>query len=143
VVPGGTYVLAGRQAGDAVFFNMNTLHAGTANYPADEGGKQRLLLILTFRNRRAKRALAHAPNLRPAYRNRRITLADMRRELATDAPFAGHHSDGRPFGDGLPDGDGQHAADGLAALEHGGAEEEHGGAEEEHVEEEALVQSEA
>jgi len=137
-------------AGDAVFFNMNTLHAGTANYPADEGGKQRLLLILTFRNRRAKRALAHAPNLRPAYRNRRITLADMRRELATDAPFAGHHSDGQPFGDGLPDGDGQHAADGLAALEHGGAEEEHGGAEEEHggaeeehVEEEALVQSEA
>ena len=90
------------QAGDAVFFNMNTLHAGTANFPEGQGGSQRLLFILTFRNRKARLALGHEPNLRPGYRNRGITLADMRRELASDEPFAGiHQGDGDPFGDGL------------------------------------------
>lgn len=90
-------------AGDAAFFNMNTLHAGTANYAAEEGGSQRLLFVLTFRNRRGKQPLSHAPNLRPAYRNRGITLEDMRNELAGDNPFGGVHlRDGRPFGDGLP-----------------------------------------
>ena len=33
---------------------MNTLHAGTANYAACDGGGQRLLFILTFRNTKAK-----------------------------------------------------------------------------------------
>ena len=90
------------QAGDAVFFNMNTLHAGTANFPEGQGGSPRLLFILTFRNRKARLALGHEPNLRPGYRNRGITLADMRRELASDEPFAGiHQGDGEPFGDGL------------------------------------------
>ena len=96
------------KAGDAVFFNMNTLHAGTANFAAEAGGRQRLLFVLTFRNPKAMQELVHAPNLRPAYRNRRITLADMRRELESDAPFAGIHAgDGRPFGDGLPAPQGQ------------------------------------
>ena len=90
------------KAGDAVFFNMNTLHAGTANLPLADGGGQRLLFILTFRNRKAMAELGHAPNLRPAYRNRGITLDDVHRELASEAPFAGvHAADGRPFGDGL------------------------------------------
>ena len=90
------------QAGDAVFFNMNTLHAGTANFPEGQGGSQRLLFILPFRNRKARLALGHEPNLRPGYRNRGITLADMRRELASDEPFAGiHQGDGDPVGDGL------------------------------------------
>ena len=43
----------------------------------------------------------HAPNLRPAYRNRGITLGEMRTELASEAPFAGVASDGRPYGDGI------------------------------------------
>ena len=90
------------KAGDAVFFNMNTLHAGTANYPIDEGGGQRLLFILTFRNRKGKKALGHAPNLRPHYRDRGITLNDMREQLAMDHPFGGANPrDGRVFGDGL------------------------------------------
>ena len=88
-------------AGDAVVFNMNTLHAGTANYELADGGGQRLLFILTFRNRKAKEKLGHAPNLRPNYRDRGITLAEMRDELEKDAPFAGTASDGLPFGDGL------------------------------------------
>ena len=90
------------KAGDAAFFNMNTLHAGTANYVAEEGGSQRLLLILTFRNRKAKQELGHLPNLRPHYRDRGITLDDMRRELDKDTPFGGvHERDGCAFGDGL------------------------------------------
>ena len=90
------------RAGDAVFFNMNTLHAGTAQFPAADGGGQRLLFILTFRNRNAdERVLGHMPNLRPGYRGRGITLADARRELATDAAFGARASDGRAYGDGL------------------------------------------
>ena len=57
------------------------------------------------RARQAKGAteeLGHAPNLRPMYRDRGITLAEMRSELLSDAPFAGVASDGQPFGDGLP-----------------------------------------
>lgn len=89
------------QAGDAAFFDMRTLHAGTANLEVEEGGGQRLIFILTFRDRRAREELGHAPNLRPDYRHRGITLGEMRRELASDAPFAGVASDGREFGDGL------------------------------------------
>lgn len=89
------------KAGDAAVFDMRTLHAGTANFLEEDGGGQRLLFILTFRNRKAKESLGHAPNLRPGYRNRGITLAEMRRELDTDEPFAGIASDGKAFGDGL------------------------------------------
>ncbi|KAL1499606.1 hypothetical protein AB1Y20_011805 [Prymnesium parvum] len=88
-------------AGDAVFFDMRTLHAGTANFPPEEGGGQRLLLALTFRNLKAREALGHAPNLRPGYRHRGITLAEVQAELGSDAPFAGVASDGKPYGDGL------------------------------------------
>lgn len=90
------------KAGDAVVFDMRTLHAGTANFAAEDGGKQRLLLAITFRYRKATEPLGHAPNLRPVYRDRGITLAEMRSELLSDAPFAGVASDGQPFGDGLP-----------------------------------------
>ena len=90
------------KAGDAVFFNMNTLHAGTANYAPADGGAQRLLFILTFRNRRAKEDLGHQPNLRPYYRDRGITLDDMQVELAGEGAFAGTYAgDGLPFGNGL------------------------------------------
>ena len=89
------------KAGDAAVFDMRTLHAGTANFLEEDGGGQRLLFILTFRNRKAKESLGHAPNLRPGYRNRGITLAEMRRELDKDEPFAGIASDGKAFGDGL------------------------------------------
>ena len=89
------------KAGDAAFFDMRTLHAGTANLLEADGGGQRLLFILTFRNRKAKQELGHAPNLRPGYRNRGITLKEMRAELKTDAPFAGKANDGAAFGDGL------------------------------------------
>lgn len=89
------------RAGDAVFFNMNTLHAGTSNLAAECGGAQRLLLVLTFRNPEATSIeLGHQPNLRPGYRGRGITLADVRAELGTDAPFAGAHASGA-YGDGL------------------------------------------
>lgn len=89
------------KAGDAAFFDMRCLHAGTANYLEEDGGSQRLLFILTFRNPAAKKDLGHAPNLRPGYRNRGITLAEMRAELEKEAPFAGVARDGREFGDGL------------------------------------------
>lgn len=90
------------KAGDAVVFNMNTLHAGTANYELEDGGGQRLLFILTFRNRKGKSELGHLPNLRFGYRDRRITLEDMQAELAGDDPFAGEHKhDGKAFGNGL------------------------------------------
>lgn len=89
------------KAGDAAFFDMRTLHAGTANFVAQAGGRQRLLFILTFRNLKAKQKLGHAPNLRPGYRHRGITLAEMRAELDGDAPFAGLATDGQPYGDGL------------------------------------------
>ena len=90
------------KAGDAVFFNMNTLHAGTANFAKEEGGAQRLLLVLTFRNIQALGELGHEPNLRPGYRSRHITLADMQRELEGNDPFAGVHKfDRLAFGDGL------------------------------------------
>ena len=68
---------------------MRTLHAGTANFAPEDGGAQRLLFVLTFRNRKAREPLEHAPNLRPFYRDRGITIADLRAELASDAPFAG------------------------------------------------------
>ena len=80
---------------------MRTLHAGTANLALSEGGGQRLLFILTFRNRKATGTLGHAPNLRPSYRHRGITLGEMREELNSPEPFAGDASDGVPFGDGL------------------------------------------
>lgn len=89
--------------GDAVVFNMNTLHAGTANYDVCDGGGQRLLFILTFRNVKAKEDLGHLPNLRLGYRDRGITLADMQAELNSDDPFAGDARDGLPFGDGILD----------------------------------------
>ncbi|GMI11023.1 hypothetical protein TrVE_jg3303 [Triparma verrucosa] len=89
------------KAGDAVVFDMRTLHAGTANLALSEGGGQRLLFILTFRNRKATGTLGHAPNLRPSYRHRGITLGEMREELDSPEPFAGDASDGVPFGDGL------------------------------------------
>ena len=71
------------------------------NFAVEEGGGQRLLFILTFRNLKAREELGHAPNLRPGYRWRGITLREMREELAGDAPFMGLASDGRAFGDGL------------------------------------------
>ena len=89
------------KAGDAAFFDMRTLHAGTANFAAADGGSQRLILALTFRNRKATQELGHAPNLRPNYRDRGITLSDLQGELLTDAPFAGLAGDGDPYGDGL------------------------------------------
>ena len=90
------------KAGDAVFFNMNTLHAGTANFETADGGSQRLLFVLTFRNLKGKKPLGHLPNLRPGYRDRGITLADMRKELETSDPFAGvNKRDGTLFGTGL------------------------------------------
>jgi len=89
------------KAGDAAVFDMRTLHAGTANLALSEGGGQRLLFILTFRNRKAKGVLGHVPNLRPGYRDRGITLGEMRIELDGPEPFAGDASDGKPFGDGL------------------------------------------
>ena len=89
------------KAGDAVVFDMRTLHAGTANLALEEGGGQRLLFILTFRNRMATGSLGHLPNLRPAYRHRGITLKEMRDELDSSDPFSGNASDGMPFGDGL------------------------------------------
>ena len=66
-----------------------------------DGGSQRLILALTFRNRKATQELGHAPNLRPNYRDRGITLSEMQGELLTDAPFAGLAGDGDPYGDGL------------------------------------------
>ena len=90
------------KAGDAVFFNMNTLHAGTANFELEDGGGQRLLFILTFRNRKAKSELGHLPNLRFGYRDRGISLEDIQAELAGSDPFAGvNMHDGKPFGDGI------------------------------------------
>ena len=89
------------KAGDAVVFDMRTLHAGTANFAVEDGGGQRLLFILTFRNTKALGALGHAPNLRPSYRHRGITLEEMRKELNGPEPFAGVAGDGLPFGDGL------------------------------------------
>jgi len=103
------------QAGDAVVFDMRTLHAGTANLPVAEGGKQRLLFVLTFRNRKAKGELGHLPNLRPAYRNRGITLGEMRDELRGPAPFAGAASDGNAYGDGLVLEEAHGQAEGIAA----------------------------
>lgn len=88
-------------AGDAAFFDMRTIHAGTANFAAEDGGAQRLLFALTFRNLKAAEPLEHAPNLRPAYRNRGISLTEMRAELVGEAPFAGVCRDGREYGDGL------------------------------------------
>ena len=52
-------------------------------------------------NRKATEPLEHAPNLRPAYRNRGISLTEMRAELVREAPFAGVCRDGREYGDGL------------------------------------------
>jgi len=90
------------KAGDAVVFNMNTLHAGTANFVAEQGGSQRLILELTFRNMRAREPLGHPGIMRHKYKNRGITLADMRRELSSNNPFAGNYEgDGRPFGSGM------------------------------------------
>ena len=85
---------------------MNTLHAGTENFAVEDGGGQRLIFILTFRNLKAKKELGHAPNLRPFYRKEggmagRWTLKELHRELASDEPFAGVASDDLPFGDGL------------------------------------------
>ena len=80
---------------------MRTIHAGTANFAAEDGGAQRLLFALTFRNLKATEPLEHAPNLRPAYRNRGISLTEMRAELVGEAPFAGVCRDGREYGDGL------------------------------------------
>ena len=54
-----------------------------------------------FRNRKAREPLEHAPNLRPFYRDRGITIADLRAELASDAPFAGLARDEQPYGNGL------------------------------------------
>eukprot|EP00966_Prymnesium_polylepis_P065027 1508973-Prymnesium_polylepis.1 len=75
------------QAGDAVFFDMRTLHAGTANLAPEEGGGQRLLFILTFRNRKAREALGHAPNLRPVRTRPPATRA---RARATKSASATH-----------------------------------------------------
>ena len=93
------------KAGDAAFFDMRTIHAGTANFPPEDGGAQRLIFALTFRNRKAKEPLEHAPNLRPGYRNRGITLEELRGELGNPepdyVPFAGLCGDDAPYGDGL------------------------------------------
>ena len=81
------------------------IHAGTANLLPEDGGAQRLLFALTFRNLKAGEPLEHAPNLRPGYRNRGISLAELRGELGNPepgyAPFAGLCSDAAPYGDGL------------------------------------------
>lgn len=57
------------KAGDAAFFDMRTLHAGTANLAAIDGGSQRLLFILTFRNRSAMRQRPVTPPSRKRRRN--------------------------------------------------------------------------
>ena len=60
-----------------------------------------LIGALAFRNPKAAEPLEYAPNLRPAYRNRGISLTEMRAELVREAPFAGVCRDGREYGDGL------------------------------------------
>ena len=79
------------KAGDAVFFDMRTLHAGLANL--QDGGAQRILLAITFRNLKAKEALGHRPNLRPGYVGQ-FTLGTFQEELASKYPFSA-------IGDGL------------------------------------------
>tara|TARA_B100000795_G_scaffold80072_1_gene57429 strand:+ start:1371 stop:1520 length:150 start_codon:yes stop_codon:yes gene_type:complete len=46
------------KAGDAAFFDMRTIHAGTANFPPEDGGAQRLLFALTFRNRKVSKLVS-------------------------------------------------------------------------------------
>lgn len=79
------------KAGDAAFFDMRTLHAGLAN--SKDGGAQRVLMAITFRNLKAKEDLGHKPNLRPGYIGR-FTLRTFQEELASKSPFVA-------VGDGL------------------------------------------
>lgn len=103
------------KAGDLVMFDMRILHCGTANLPAVDhdldldskgkissgqdvearrGGSQRIFLCVTFRNRAANAVeLGHQACIRPGYVER-ITLGDVRSEIASASPFA-------RFGDGL------------------------------------------
>ena len=46
------------KAGDAAFFDMRTIHAGTANFAPEDGGAQRLLFALTFRNRKVSKLVS-------------------------------------------------------------------------------------
>ena len=74
------------KAGDAAVFDMRCLHCGLPNLPAEEGGSNRLLLAITFRNLDARQDLGHKPNLRPGYIDTH-TLGTFQRELANKAPF--------------------------------------------------------
>jgi len=73
------------KAGDAAVFDMRILHAGLPNLA--EGGSQRILLAVTFRNPAATQDLGHRPNLRPGYIGR-YTLDTFQDELETKSPFA-------------------------------------------------------
>jgi hypothetical protein len=80
------------KAGDAALFDMRILHGGAANEV--DGGAERLMLCVTFRNRAANDvALAHKPCIRAGYKHA-MRLSDVRRELDASEPFAA-------FGSGL------------------------------------------
>lgn len=74
------------KAGDAAFFDMRTLHAGLANLPEEQGGAERVLMAITFRNLKATGELGHKPNLRPGYVDM-FTLGELQEELSRDSPF--------------------------------------------------------
>jgi hypothetical protein len=80
------------EPGDVTIFDMRVLHCGQPNLA--DLGDQRFFLNFTFCNPRADCSdLGHAPCIRPGYA-RRMTLADVRAQLASAAPFA-------DLGDGL------------------------------------------
>eukprot|EP00622_Pseudochattonella_farcimen_P000158 FR734599.1.p1 GENE.FR734599.1~~FR734599.1.p1 ORF type:complete len:131 (+),score=14.53 FR734599.1:195-587(+) len=67
------------KAGDAVVFDMRTLHAGNSNLL--DGGSTRYFLCITFRNPEANDVeLAHVPCIRAGFKDR-LTLSEVRREL--------------------------------------------------------------
>ena len=72
------------KAGDAAVFDMRILHAGLANLK--DGGSQRFLMAITFRNLQANGDLGHKPNLRPGYVGK-YTLETFQNELNSDTPF--------------------------------------------------------
>lgn len=80
------------EPGDVTIFDMRLLHCGTPNLL--DLGDQRFFLNFTFCNPRADTSdLGHVPCIRPGYK-RRMTLADVRAQLASESPFL-------DFGDGL------------------------------------------
>jgi hypothetical protein len=76
------------KAGDAAFLDMHTLHSGLANLPEEEGGSPRILMVVAFRNPKAKHKLSHKSNMRPSFVGK-FTLGDVRaEELASEEPFS-------------------------------------------------------